>query len=62
VQHGRKIALSVDIAELGKEQREEKKGLGMWDFPLVLPLPEGYDKQRDVYPPHDHQTYRWAWW
>ena len=60
VQHGRKIALSVDIAELGKEKREEKKGLGMWDFPLVLPLPEGYDKKRDVYPPHDHQTYRWG--
>ncbi|MBP1739556.1 MAG: mopA, partial [Deltaproteobacteria bacterium] len=60
VQHGRKIALSVDIAELGREKREERKGLGMWDFPLVLPLPEGYDKKRDVYPPHDHQTYRWG--
>jgi molybdopterin-containing oxidoreductase family iron-sulfur binding subunit len=60
VQHGRKIALSVDIAELGKEKREERKGLGMWDFPLVLPLPEGYDKKRDIYPPHDHQTYRWG--
>ncbi len=60
VQHGRKIALSIAIAELGKGKREEKKGLGMWDFPLVLPLPEGYDKKRDVYPPHDHHTYRWA--
>jgi molybdopterin-containing oxidoreductase family iron-sulfur binding subunit len=60
VQHGRKIALSVDIRELGKEKKEIKKGLGMWDFPLVLPLPEGYDKKRDVYPPHDHQTYRWG--
>ena len=59
VQHGRKIAVSVDLAELGKEKKE-KKGLGMWDFPLVLPLPEGYDKKRDVYPPHDHNTYRWA--
>jgi molybdopterin-containing oxidoreductase family iron-sulfur binding subunit len=32
----------------------------MWDFPLVLPLPEGYDRKRDVYPPHDHHIYRWA--
>jgi molybdopterin-containing oxidoreductase family iron-sulfur binding subunit len=58
-QHGRKIAVSVALAELGKEKKE-KKGLRMWDFPLVLPLPEGYDKTRDVYPSHDHHTYRWA--
>jgi molybdopterin-containing oxidoreductase family iron-sulfur binding subunit len=32
----------------------------MEDFPLTLPLPEGYDKHRDFYPPHDHDTYRWA--
>jgi molybdopterin-containing oxidoreductase family iron-sulfur binding subunit len=60
VQHGRRIALSVGIRDLGKEKGKEKKELGMWDFPLVLPLPEGYDKKRDVYPPHDHQTYRWG--
>jgi Fe-S-cluster-containing dehydrogenase component len=60
VQHGRKIALSVDLKELGKEKGEEKRGLGMWDFPVVLPLPEAYDRKRDVYPPHDHHTYRWA--
>jgi molybdopterin-containing oxidoreductase family iron-sulfur binding subunit len=60
VQHGRKIALSLDIAELRKEKKEVKKGLGMWDFPLVLPLPEGYDEERDIYPPHDHHSYRWA--
>jgi molybdopterin-containing oxidoreductase family iron-sulfur binding subunit len=60
VQHGRKIALTVEFNELGQEKREEQKGLGMWDFPLVLPLPEGYDRKRDVYPPHDHHVYRWA--
>jgi len=60
LQHGRKIALTVELNELGQEKREEKKGLGMWDFPLVLPLPEGYDRKRDIYPPHDHDTYRWA--
>jgi molybdopterin-containing oxidoreductase family iron-sulfur binding subunit len=32
----------------------------MWDFPMTLPLPEGYDKKRDFYPPHDHEDYRWA--
>ena len=58
VQHGRKVALSVALHDLDK--KDEGKGLGMWDFPLVLPLPEGYDKKRDVYPPHGHQDYRWA--
>jgi anaerobic selenocysteine-containing dehydrogenase/Fe-S-cluster-containing dehydrogenase component len=60
LQHGRKIALTVELNDLGQEKREEKKGLGMWNFPLALPLPEGYDKKRDIYPPHDHHTYRWA--
>jgi molybdopterin-containing oxidoreductase family iron-sulfur binding subunit len=32
----------------------------MHDFPLTLPLPEGYDPKRDFYPPHDHEDYRWA--
>jgi molybdopterin-containing oxidoreductase family iron-sulfur binding subunit len=33
----------------------------MWEYPLVLPLPEAYDREtRDIYPPHEHQDYRWA--
>ena len=32
----------------------------MNDFPLTLPLPEGYSRERDFYPPHDHDRYRWA--
>lgn len=60
VQHGRKIALAVELKDLGPGRKHEKKGLGMWDFPLVLPLPEGYGKERDVYPPHEHHEYRWA--
>jgi molybdopterin-containing oxidoreductase family iron-sulfur binding subunit len=32
----------------------------MWDFPLALPLPEGYDPKRDFYKPHDHDGYRWG--
>ena len=66
-QHERKIALSVSLEDLtraagGKEEAAHKKkeGLGMWDFPMTLPLPEGYDPKRDFYPPHEHDGYRWA--
>jgi Fe-S-cluster-containing dehydrogenase component/anaerobic selenocysteine-containing dehydrogenase len=60
IQHDRKIVLSVAFSDLGKEKKGEKQGLGMWDFPLTLPLPEGYDRKRDIYPPHRHETYRWS--
>jgi anaerobic selenocysteine-containing dehydrogenase/Fe-S-cluster-containing dehydrogenase component len=60
VQHGRKIALSVNLHDPGKDGKVKKEGYGMWEFPLVLPLPEGYDKKRDIYPPHEHEKYRWA--
>ncbi|HUV76857.1 MAG TPA: molybdopterin dinucleotide binding domain-containing protein [Desulfobacterales bacterium] len=59
-QHGRKIALSVFLDELEHGKSHEKHGLTMEDFPLTLPLPQGYDPQRDFYPPHDHDTYRWG--
>ncbi len=58
-QHGRSIALSISMEELAHPPHE-KHGLAMHEFPLTLPLPEGYSKRRDVYPPHDHETYRWA--
>ncbi len=32
----------------------------MDNFPLTLPLPEGYDPRRDFYPAHDHDHYRWG--
>ncbi len=60
IQHGRKIALSVSLAELKHKKTPEKPGLTMHDFPLTLPLPEGYDPAKDIYPPHDHEDYRWA--
>jgi molybdopterin-containing oxidoreductase family iron-sulfur binding subunit len=60
IQHGRKIALSVPLKKIKQGKAPEKAGLGMVDFPLTLPLPEGYNKKRDIYPPHDHDTYRWA--
>ena len=65
-QHERKIALSVALEELLAHSDEHggahghKQGLGMWDFPLTLPVPEGYDKKRDFYPPHEHDGYRWS--
>jgi Fe-S-cluster-containing dehydrogenase component len=59
-QHGRTFALSVTLAQLKKPESHHGKGLTMGDFPLTLPLPEGYDPQRDFYPPHDHEDYRWG--
>jgi molybdopterin-containing oxidoreductase family iron-sulfur binding subunit len=62
IQHGRRIALSASLDELAASGKHhgESHGLGMNDFPLTLPLPEGYDPGRDIYPPHDHEDYRWA--
>jgi molybdopterin-containing oxidoreductase family iron-sulfur binding subunit len=60
IQHDRKFALSVDLNELQDGKPSKLNGLGMDDFPLTLPLPEGYDPKRDFYPPHDHDKYRWG--
>ncbi|MBW2407987.1 MAG: 4Fe-4S dicluster domain-containing protein [Deltaproteobacteria bacterium] len=60
IQHNRKIALSVPLDMLKHAKSHEKYGLTMHDFPLTLPLPEGYDSKRDFYPPHDHKDYRWS--
>ena len=60
IQHGRKIALTVSLGELNSGGKGKKQGLDMNAFPLTLPLPEGYDPKRDIYPPHDHDTYRWS--
>ena len=57
-QYERKIALSVPLAKAG--HKEPGDGLTMNDFPLTLPLPEGYDHHRDIYPAHDHEGYRWG--
>jgi anaerobic selenocysteine-containing dehydrogenase/Fe-S-cluster-containing dehydrogenase component len=61
LQHQRKIALSVNLKDLAGPEPNEEHGLSMWEYPLVLPLPEAYDeKTRDIYPPHQHVDYRWA--
>jgi molybdopterin-containing oxidoreductase family iron-sulfur binding subunit len=60
-QHDRKIALTTTMAELDQRVAQREHGLGMWQFPLVLPLPEYWDeKERDIYPPHSHVDYRWG--
>ncbi|MGD9222001.1 MAG: 4Fe-4S dicluster domain-containing protein [Desulfobacteraceae bacterium] len=59
VQYERKIALSVPLADAAYPD-ELGKGLAMNDFPFTLPLPEGYDRRRDIYPSHGHDTYRWG--
>ncbi len=59
-QYGRKIALSVDLKELDTQKTSPEEGLAMWDFPLTPPLPDGYSRKRDIYPPHEHDSYRWA--
>ncbi|MGA6925344.1 MAG: 4Fe-4S dicluster domain-containing protein, partial [Desulfosarcina sp.] len=56
----RKIALNVPMAQIGHAGDHTEAGLTMETFPLTLPLPEGYDPARDIYPPHDHEGYRWA--
>jgi molybdopterin-containing oxidoreductase family iron-sulfur binding subunit len=47
-QHERTFALTVGLAELNQEQVPKKAGLTMEDFPLTLPIPEGYDHKRDM--------------
>ena len=37
-----------------------KKGSGCGNFRFTLPLPEGYDAKRDIYPAHTHADYRWG--
>ena len=59
-QHGRTFALSVKLAKLKKPESHHRTGLTMGNFPLTLPLPEGYDPKRDFYPPHEHENYRWG--
>jgi anaerobic selenocysteine-containing dehydrogenase/Fe-S-cluster-containing dehydrogenase component len=64
IQHGRKIALATALKFLQHPSDHAGEGLGMGDqeifWPLSLPLPEGYDAKRDIYPSHPHADYRWG--
>jgi molybdopterin-containing oxidoreductase family iron-sulfur binding subunit len=59
-QHGRALALTIGAREIAAGRPEAKGGLRMHDFPLTLPLPEGYSAKRDFYPPHEHEGRRWG--
>ncbi len=59
-QHGRTYALDIGLKQLQQGKAPAGSGLGMHDFPLTLPLPEGYDAQRDFYPSPAPAAYRWA--
>jgi Fe-S-cluster-containing dehydrogenase component len=60
----RKIAMTMPfekaVARHSEDRHHKSMGLAMNEFPLTLPLPVGYDKKRDFYPPHNHDTYRWS--
>jgi len=58
-QYQRKIAVSLTAGQ-AKDVHHPKEGLTMNDFPLTLPTKEGYSEKRDVYPPHEHEGYRWG--
>ncbi|MDF1590140.1 MAG: molybdopterin dinucleotide binding domain-containing protein [Desulfobacterales bacterium] len=50
-QHGRQLARSIPLKELSAGTSPKKPGVTLEDFPLTLPIPEGYDPKRDMYPP-----------
>ena len=50
IQHGRTFILTTTLADLRKGPPPAKTGLTMGDFPLTLPLPEGYDPQAGFLP------------
>jgi molybdopterin-containing oxidoreductase family iron-sulfur binding subunit len=52
-QHGRKVVQWAALSGV----RAMKPGEG---DRLIMPLPEGYDRQRDFYPVHPYQNHRWA--
>jgi molybdopterin-containing oxidoreductase family iron-sulfur binding subunit len=60
VQHGRTFALTIALKDLERPAASAEGGLTMGSFPLTLPLPEFYNRERDFYPPHEHEHYRWG--
>ena len=52
-QHGRELMQWIALSQV--------KGMKSGDGnPVVLPLPEGYDPHRDIYPQHHYPEHRWA--
>jgi molybdopterin-containing oxidoreductase family iron-sulfur binding subunit len=53
-QHGRKIVRWTTLAEM----QSAKAAAPLEHY--VLPLPEGYTVDKDLYPPHEYKEHRWA--
>jgi anaerobic selenocysteine-containing dehydrogenase/Fe-S-cluster-containing dehydrogenase component len=51
-QHGRGLARSISFTDLSASSAAAPD--------VILPLPGGFGKERDFYPPHKHRAYRWA--
>jgi molybdopterin-containing oxidoreductase family iron-sulfur binding subunit len=51
-QHGRRLAQGVPWEEYRRSGGQKPS--------LVLPLPQGFARQDDFYPPHPHSEYRWV--
>ena len=51
-QHGRNLVRSISWREYASTTAEPPD--------VVLPLPEGFRKERDFYPSHTHDIYRWC--
>ncbi len=51
-QHDRRIARSITHDQYRATRGQSPE--------ITMPLPSGYDKERDFYPPHEHVDYRWA--
>jgi molybdopterin-containing oxidoreductase family iron-sulfur binding subunit len=52
-QHHREILQWTEVDKLHKTQWGQGEK-------LILPLPEGYSRDKDIYEPHEHAKYRWA--
>jgi len=53
-QHERGFVQSISQGEYQKKKNGGEKP------PIRVPLPGGYDRKEDFYPPHEHKDYRWA--
>ena len=51
-QHGRDLVRSISLEQYRSTLDKAPE--------VVLPLPQGWDKRIDYYPPHQHVDYRWA--
>ena len=51
-QHGRGLAQAIPWQEVQQTAGQKP--------PIVLPLPQGFTKRDDIYPPHSHPEYRWV--